>query len=492
MADAGGADGADREEGDDADSREERRALGTLPGVSPADGGEDRIVLHVDMDCFYAACERLKEPELSGEPVVVGMGYEEGQGHGAVATASYEAREYGVESAQAISQALERLPRKAEAGEDDPDAGYYRPVDMEHYQEVGAEVKAILHDVADTVREVSIDEAYLDVTDRTAWEVAEGFARHVKGRIDDEVGVTASVGVAPNMSAAKVASDFDKPDGLVVVEPGEVGTFLADLPVEEVHGVGPVTARELRDLGVETAGDLADADPHNLEAEFGERGRELHDRARGHDPREVTPTGRPKSLSRESAFTETTDEAEAKRERVRTLAAAVADRAQREDALYRTIGIKVVQPPYDVNTRERSLPGPVDDPDLVEDVALDLLAEFDDEPARKVGVRVSNLDFAERDQARLDGWDAGDDATVETADGATAADGRVGANGANESAGASEPSGATGSGDGQVTLADLAADGDGESTDAPGGDESADDARERRSKRGQTQLGDYG
>ena len=388
-----------------------------LPGTE-AEEESDPIVLHVDMDCFYAACERRREPELEGEPVVVGMGYEDGETHGAVATASYEAREYGVESAQAISTALERLPRMAEAEDSDSDvdpdeAGYYRPVDMDYYEEVSSEVKEILHDSADVVREVSIDEAYLDVTDRTAWEVAEGFARHVKNRIDEEVGVTASVGVAPNMSAAKIASDHDKPDGLVVIEPGEVREFLAPLDVAEIHGVGPVTARALREMDIETAGDLADADRAALEDRFGERGVEMYRRARGEDDREVTPTGKPKSLSRESAFTEATDDDERKRDQILTLAEAVADRASRKGAMYRTIGVKAVTPPYDVNTRAKSLPGPVDDPELVEEVALELCEEFEGVEVRKVGVRVSNLSFADADQASLgDGWDA---AAVESA-----------------------------------------------------------------------------
>jgi DNA polymerase IV (DinB-like DNA polymerase) len=386
-------------------------------------GAEDdpRVVCHVDMDCFYASCERLREPELRGEPVVVGMGYEPGETHGAVATASYEARAFGVESAQAISRALDLLPRRADAA-DDPDldpsgTAHYRPVDMAYYEEVAAEVKAVLHDCADTVREVSVDEAYLDATDRTSWDrapagdrrLAEGYARHVKARIEREVGVPASVGVAPNMSAAKVASDRDKPDGLVVVPPGEVRDFLAPLPTEAVHGVGPVTADELAGMGVGTAGDLAAADPAELRNRFGERGRELYDRARGVDDRAVTPTGRPKSLSRESAFTAATDDAERVRERARALAADVADRARREGALYRTIGVKVVTPPFDVQTRARSLPGPVDDPDLVTEVALDLLGEFADEAVRKVGVRVSKLSFSDADQADLDGWSDADE-----------------------------------------------------------------------------------
>ena len=432
-----------------------------LPGT-PDEERPDPIVLHVDMDCFYAACERRREPKLRGEPVVVGMGYEGGETHGAVATASYEAREYGVESAQAITTALERLPRKAaveaklEAGEDpdvDPeDAGYYRPVDMDHYEAVSAEVKEILHDSADVVREVSVDEAYLDVTDRTAWNVADGFARHVRNRIDREVGVTASVGVAPNMSAAKIASDHDKPDGLVVVEPGEVREFLAPLDVAEIHGIGPVTGRKLRDTGIETAADLATADRRELEDRFGERGAEMHRRARGEDDREVTPRGRAKSLSRESAFTEATSDAEKKREQVQTLALAVADRASRKDAMYRTIGIKAVTPPFDVNTRAKSLPGPVDDPELVEAVALELLEEFADDAVRKVGVRVSNLSFSADQQANLTGWEGAGDA-----DGDDGADGQSvgGGDGESRTSRTSRTSGRGGDRDGQASLGDF-------------------------------------
>ncbi|WP_255169846.1 DNA polymerase IV [Natrononativus amylolyticus] len=380
-----------------------------LPGVDDREG-EDRIVLHVDADCFYASCERLREPELEGEPVVVGMGYEPGETAGAVATASYEARTFGVESAQAISAALERLPRRVDA-ETDPEialeeSGHYRPVDMEYYQSVAAEVREILHDCADVVREVSIDEAYLDVTERTAWAVADGFARHVKNRIQREVGVTVSVGVAPTMSAAKIASDFEKPDGLTVVEPGSVREFLAPLSVELLHGVGPVTARELRAMGLETAADVAAADPRTLEGRFGERGRELYDRARGDDDRRVEPKGLPKSFSRESAFAEAVEEPEPKYDRIETLAAAVAERATREGALYRTVGVKAVTPPFDVNTRERSLPGPVDDPDLVARIARELFAEFEDVPVRKLGVRVANLEFVAAEQASLEGWES--------------------------------------------------------------------------------------
>ncbi|MDL5360895.1 DNA polymerase IV [Halalkalicoccus sp. NIPERK01] len=387
-----------------------------LPGIESETG--ERIVAHADMDCFYASCERLREPALRGEPLVVGMGYEPGETAGAVATASYEARAFGVESAQAISEALERLPRKRDAATD-PDldvrkAGFYRPVDMGFYESVSEDVREILHAHAETVREVSIDEAYLDVTEKTMWDEAGDFARGIKERIREEVGVVASIGIAPNMSTAKIASDAEKPDGLVVVRPEEVRDFLAPVPIEDLHGVGPVTARTLRERGIGTADDLATADRRALIAEFGERGAALYDRARGEDDREVTPTGRPKSLSRESAFVEPTTDREEIEERLLTLAAAVAERATRRDALYRTIGIKVVTPPFDVHTRARSLPGPVDDPALVERVVRDLLEEFTGERIRKVGARVSNLEFDSAAQTSLDGWAGGDDAEVDS------------------------------------------------------------------------------
>jgi DNA polymerase IV (DinB-like DNA polymerase) len=370
-----------------------------LPGVETP----DRVVCHVDVDCFYAACERLREPSLEGEPVVVGMGYESGEPHGAVATASYEAREYGVDSAMPIPEALERLPRRASA--DDPaDTGVYRPVDMAYYESVSEDVKTVLQNAADTVRHVSIDEAYLDCGD-LQWGDAEAFGRALKDEIEAAAGVVASVGIAPNMTTAKLASDADKPDGLVVVAPDEVRGFLEPMDVADLHGVGPVTARELREIGFETAGDVAAAEASELADAFGERGRDIHAQARGDDDREVEPQGQPKSVSSESAFVEETDDRNRKREKLRALAEEAAERAAAKGALYKTIGIKVVQPPFDVNTRARSLSGPVDDPSLVEGVALDLLEEFDGTTVRKLGVRVSNLSFDDRDQASLDSWE---------------------------------------------------------------------------------------
>ncbi|CAI49550.1 DNA-directed DNA polymerase Y [Natronomonas pharaonis DSM 2160] len=370
-----------------------------LPGVDP----RRQVVCHVDVDCFYAACERLREPKLRDEPVVVGMGYEPGADHGAVATASYEAREHGVESAMAISEALKRLPQRTDSESGEAGTGYYRPVDMAYYESVSEDVQAVLDDTAETVRNVSIDEAYLDLGD-LAWDDAEAFGRQLKADIEAAAGVVASVGIAPTMATAKLASDAEKPDGLVIVDPDSVATFLKPIPVAELHGVGPVTAAELRERGYETAGDVAAADETALVDAFGERGRDIYRQARGEDDRVVEPKGRPKSLSSESAFPKPTDDGDRKRRKLTALAADVTERATAKDALYRTVGIKVVEPPFDVHTRERSLSGPVDDPKLVEEIAVDLLAEFDDPAVRKLGVRVSNLSFDDREQATLGQW----------------------------------------------------------------------------------------
>jgi len=375
--------------------------MARLPGVDPP----EQVVCHVDVDCFYAACERLREPKLEDEPVVVGMGYEPGETHGAVATASYEARAHGVESAMAISEALELLPRRADPDPDGP-SGFYRPVDMGFYESVSERVRSVLAANAETVRNVSIDEAYLDLGD-TEWPAAPSFARSLKRAIEAEAGVVASVGIAPDMTTAKLASDAEKPDGTVVVEPDEVRSFLSPLPVEDLHGVGPVTAGQLREMGFGTAGDIAAAAASVLVDAFGERGRDLHAQARGEDDRTVEPKGRPKSVSNESAFTEPTAAPDRKEGLIRSLAAEVTGRASGKNALYRTIGIKVVRPPFDVNTRSRSLSGPVDDPDLVERTAVELLAEFDGDPVRKLGVRLSNLSFDDREQATISEWGSG-------------------------------------------------------------------------------------
>jgi len=370
---------------------------------NPTSKDEPRVILHVDMDCFYAACERLRHPELEGESIVVGMGYQEGETSGVVATASYEARDHGVNSTDPVEVAVEQLPPVSFNPDTEP-AGHYFPVDMDYYKSVSSDVKEILHDEGETVREVSVDEAYLDASECVDWNEVEEYAATLKQRIEDEVGIVASIGVAPNMSAAKVASDHDKPDGLCIVRPGGVQEFFAPLDLEEVHEIGPETAKELRELGIETAGDLAEANLDLLRERYGKRGEKIYRYARGEDAREVTLSDPPKSFLRDSAFDDPTDDVERQREQIKTLAHGVAQRAQEHGAMYQTIGIKVVTPPFDISRRSDSLSGPVDDPDLVERAALELLEEFQGQEIRKIGVFVRNLDYSDQEQADLGSW----------------------------------------------------------------------------------------
>lgn len=363
----------------------------------------DQIILHLDMDCFFAACERIRNPELEGEPVVIGGGFDADPPRGAVATASYEAREYGVHSAQPMARALEHLPRRETAEDPTAGTGIYLRGDHEYYGEVSKAVMQVVEEYAETIRRISIDEAYLDVTEETTWTTASEFAQSLKSEVEAEVGVMASTGIAPTMSCAKIASDHDKPDGLTVVKPGEVRSFLSPLDIEAVHGVGPVSAEKFREAGVETAGDLAELSAQEVVTRFGSNATTLHDRVRGIDPREVTPVGEAKSISKETSFEATTD-LDVKTGIIQNLAEQVNERARRKDARYRTIGIKVVETPFDLNTRERSLLGPIRDPDLVESVALTLLEEFADAEVRKLGVRVSNLDFFDGEQTRVSTW----------------------------------------------------------------------------------------
>ncbi len=373
------------------------------------------IILHVDCDCFYASCEELRNPELSGEPVIIGMGYDEDDPSGAVATANYEARKHGVESAMAIGKALTVLPRREHTDASDPSApdpnetAHYLPVDMEYYESVGSDVHNILNQFADVLEPISIDEAYLDCTTQTSWETVDQYAKTLKETIKEEVGIPVSVGAAPTKSAAKVASDHDKPDGLVVIEPGTVREFFAPLDIEEVHGIGPVTAGELREMGIETAGDLASADQDTLVEKFGTRGKEAHQRARGHDPREVAPPDDPKSISNESSFGTAVNDWEQKQDRLQALIDKVTSRADEQDALYQTIGIKAIEPPFDANTRAHTLPGPISNRELVETIATELFEEFRDTPVRKIGVRLSNLSFSEGDQVSLTEWGTTED-----------------------------------------------------------------------------------
>jgi nucleotidyltransferase/DNA polymerase involved in DNA repair len=324
-----------------------------------------RTILHVDMDAFYAAVEQRDRPELKGKPVIVGADPRGGRGRGVVATASYEARVFGVKSAMPISQAWRACPH-----------GVYVPPDMGKYAAVSEQVMGVLRRFTDCVEPVSIDEAFLDVTgSRRALGTGEEIARALKAAITAETALTASVGVAPSKLVAKVASDMRKPDGLVVVGPGEEAAFLAPLPVRRLWGVGPKMEEALFRLGVETVGQLAALDPALLERRLGTHGHDLQELARGHDLRPVL--GHPeeaKSLGQEHTFGIDTADPVVLRRTLLDLADEVARRLRSHEVRARTVTLKYRDETFRTVTRAETLAAPAESGDVLFAVAWRLLA----------------------------------------------------------------------------------------------------------------------
>src|SRR5437867_4170232 len=325
------------------------RSLDDRP-ASPR-GGAPRTVLHVDMDAFYAAVEQRDRPELRGKPVIVGANPLGGRGRGVVSTASYEARRFGVGSAMPISQAYRLCPK-----------GVYLPVDMEKYGRESERIMKILRRFTDRVEPVSIDEAFLDVSGSgRAFGSGEEIARRLKEAIRRETQLTASVGVATSKLVAKVASDMRKPDGLVVVPPGDEAAFLAPLPVRRLWGVGPKMEEQLAKLGVHTIGALAACAPAALEARFGLWGPQLVLLARGIDERPVLAEAEAaKSLGQEHTYDHDTAEPQRLRTTLLQLADAVARRLREQRLRARTVTLKYRDETFRTLTRAHTVPEPVD------------------------------------------------------------------------------------------------------------------------------------
>jgi DNA polymerase-4 len=249
-----------------------------------------RKIIHCDCVCFYASVEMRDDPSLRGRPLAVGGRAEQ---RGVVATCNYEARRYGIHSAMATAQAVKLCPDLI-----------LIPPNMEKYRVASRQIMDIYRDYTDLVEPLSLDEAYLDVTNSPHCKgSATLIAQEIRRRIFETVGITASAGVAPNKFVAKIASDWNKPDGLFLVRPDEVDAFVAALPVKKLFGVGKVTAAKLHRLGAQTCGDLRDWNMDKLQQHFGSFGARLHDLCRGIDYREVNPVRERKSISTEETYT---------------------------------------------------------------------------------------------------------------------------------------------------------------------------------------------
>ena len=318
-----------------------------------------RSILHVDMDAFYASVEQRDNRELRGKPVVVGGT----ANRGVVAAASYEARTFGIHSAMPMAEAMRRCP----------ELSLIRPR-MSHYKSVSTQIFAVFYEVTPTVEGLSLDEAFLDVTESVAlFGSPIEIARKIKRRIMKETTLTASVGVAENKLVAKIASDLDKPDGLTVVLPADYETRLDPLPVSVIPGIGRETLKRLTRLSIRTVRDLRLAEDRDLEPIFGRYASKTRDRASGRDDRPVVSSRAEKSISAEETFdTDLTRRTQMDRELLR-LSERTAGRLRKAGLAANTIQIKIRQADFSTFTRQRSIKPPTDGTDQIYRVARDLL-----------------------------------------------------------------------------------------------------------------------
>jgi DNA polymerase-4 len=344
-----------------------------------------RRIIHVDMDAFYASIEQRDRPELRGRPVAVGGRPE---GRGVVAAASYEARAFGVRSAMPMARAIRLCPQLE----------IVRP-EFSKYRAVSQEIFAIFRSVTPLVEGLSLDEAYLDVTEN-AWGELLGMtvATRVKAEIRAATRLTASAGVAPNKFLAKIASAWRKPDGLTVIAPERVEMFLHKLPIDALWGVGPVTAGRLRERGITKLVDVRAADPILLHEAVGSLADWLRQLANGDDPREVTPNRAAKSSSSECTYAHDLSDVERMREELAEMARDNADWLRRKDIDARTVTIKVRYSDFTTVTRSDTR-APTRDTDDIIRRAHALLARTDAgrRPVRLLGVGVHNFIGAARE-----------------------------------------------------------------------------------------------
>ena len=358
----------------------------------PRAGAGTRTILHVDLDAFFAAVEQRDNPALRGRPVIVGGGGPNDRG--VVSTASYEARVFGVHSAMSLREAGRLCPH-----------GIFVPVDGAKYQVASKAVMAVLRQFTPLVEPISIDEAFLDVTgSRVLFGDGAAIGRRIKDEVKATVDLTISVGVATTKLVAKVASDLEKPDGLVVVEPGDEATFLAPLAISRLWGVGQKSAAALREYGVRTIGDLAGLPDDLLVRRFGKHGASLAQRARGRDDDPVGERGAAKSIGHEHTFDVDTSDREIIERTLLGMSEGVAGRLRDSGVRASTITVKIRDTTFRTITRQRTLSDPTDLTDPIFRTALELARpEVRGLRIRLLGVTASGI--GEREQLSLFGAD---------------------------------------------------------------------------------------
>jgi DNA polymerase IV len=342
-----------------------------------------RKIIHIDMDAFYASIEQRDNPQYRGKPIAVG-GSPAGRG-GVVATASYEARKFGVRSAMPSKRAQQLCK----------DLIFVRPR-FDVYKAVSEKIRMIFQRYTDIIEPLSLDEAFLDVTnDKQNIGSAIEIAKQIRQSIKDELQLTASAGVSINKFVAKIASDINKPDGLTFIGPSKIQRFMEELPVEKFFGVGKVTAEKMKSMGLHTGSDLKKLSERDLVKHFGKPGKFFYKIVRGIDDREVQAHRETKSVGAEDTFPEDLTTMEEMNSQIERIASLMHDRLLRNNLKGRTITLKIKYHNFQIHTRSKTLLQPVDDLDTITSTAMQLLleAEADGKKVRLLGVSLSN--FAE-------------------------------------------------------------------------------------------------
>jgi DNA polymerase-4 len=339
------------------------------------------------MDAFYASVEQRDFPEYRGKPIVVGGSPE---GRGVVATASYEARKFGVKSAMSSRQAQQLCPQ----------ALFVKPR-FDAYKAASVGIREIFSRFTDLIEPLSLDEAYLDVTnDKLGIGSALDIARMIKQAIKDELNLTASAGVSSNKFVAKIASDMNKPDGLTFIGPSKIEAFMEALPVEKFFGVGKVTAKRMKSMHLHTGGDLKQLTEQVLMNYFGKSGKFYYRIVRGIDERPVQPFRETKSLAAEDTFEHDLISTEEMHTELKKLAEKVCLRLEKQKLRGRTVTLKLKFSDFKQITRNLSLPDPVYKYEDIFDSAVQLLENVDliDKPVRLLGISISNFNEAPNQQ----------------------------------------------------------------------------------------------
>jgi len=357
-----------------------------------------RIIMLVDFDYFFAQCEELRNPSLKDKPVVVCVYSGRSEDSGAVSTANYVARKYGVKSGMPIAFAKKKLENVETV---------FLPVDYSFYEKISDEIMNILRVYADHFEQVGVDEAFLDVSQKVneSFDKAKTLGTEIKEEIKAQKKLTCSIGIGPNKLVAKIATDYQKPDGLTVIVPDEVNSFLSSLPIEKLIGVGAKTKEKMQALGINTIGDLAKRDVQKLIEVFGKgQGTYFHYASMGIDNDPVQEKGEAESISRITTLKEDTTELDIIVDKTNQLCDEIYGDLSQRRLSFKTISIIAIMTNLSTHSRSMTFETPKNDLSFLKEKAKELFGKFIEESGlkmRRVGVKVSGLTKEQKSQKQL-------------------------------------------------------------------------------------------